>query len=373
MRTFHLPDLGEGLEEAEIVAWHVAVGDHVVADQPLLSVETDKAVVEVPSPRSGRIKALLAEPGAIVKVGAPLVEFEEGPGVDAGAVVGELARAPEVVAPTPASAPAAGVRVAPAVRKRAAELGVDLARVTGSGPEGTVTLADVEAAAAASAPRPVPAEPEKAVELLPLRGVRRAMARTMARAHAEVVPATVVDEADIGRWREGTDVTLRLVRAIVAGCRAEPALNARFLSEAEGRVLESRIDVGIAVDLPDGLIVPVLRDVANRTPADLRAGLDRLKRDVRARTIPLAELKGATITLSNFGMLGGRFAQLVVVPPQVAILGAGRIREGVRVVGGAIRTTRLLPLSLTFDHRAVTGGEAARFLQAVIGDLELPD
>jgi pyruvate dehydrogenase E2 component (dihydrolipoamide acetyltransferase) len=377
MTTFRLPDLGEGLEEAEIVAWHVAVGDHVVADQPLLSVETDKAVVEVPAPRSGRIAALLAEPGAIVKVGAPLVEFEEVERPDAGAVVGTLVRAEE---PVPPPAPAAGgaegaLKAAPAVRRRAQELGVDLGRVVPSGPEGTVTMADVEAAAGARSPAgggPAAGGPA-AAELLPLRGVRRAMARSMARAHAEVVPATVVDEADVGRWPEGTDVTLRLVRAIAAGCRAEPALNARFLSEAEGRVLEARVDLGIAVDLPDGLIVPVLRDVTNRTAADLRAGLDRLKRDVRARTIPLAELRGATITLSNFGMLGGRFAQLVVVPPQVAILGAGRIREDVRVVAGAIRITRLLPLSLSFDHRAVTGGEAARFLQAVIGDLELPD
>jgi len=378
MTTFRLPDLGEGLEEAEIVAWHVAVGDHVVADQPLLSVETDKAVVEIPAPRSGRIAALLAEPGAIVKVGAPLVEFEDVEQPDAGSVVGTLVRAEEP-APPPSPAPHAAegaVKAAPAVRRRAQELGVDLSRVVPSGPEGTVTMADVEAAAAGARP-PTGGGPlaggSTAAELLPLRGVRRAMARTMARAHAEVVPATVVDEADVGRWPEGTDVTLRLVRAIAAGCRAEPALNARFLSEAEGRVLEARVDLGIAVDLPDGLIVPVLRDVTNRTAADLRAGLDRLKRDVRARTIPLAELRGATITLSNFGMLGGRFAQLVVVPPQVAILGAGRIREDVRVVAGAIRITRLLPLSLTFDHRAVTGGEAARFLQAVIGDLELPD
>ncbi len=374
MITFRLPDLGEGLEEAEIVAWHVAVGDHVVADQPLLSVETDKAVVEVPAPRAGRIVALHGAPGTIVKVGEPLVEIEEAAGEDAGAVVGELPRGER---PAGEDAGAAAIKAAPAVRRRAAELGLDLAAVPASGPEGTVTMADLEVAAAARAAGPAPGAATAGApaggELLPLRGVRRAMARTMARAHAEVVPATVVDEADVGRWPEGTDVTLRLVRAIVAGCRAEPALNARFLSEAEGRLLQQRIDLGIAVDLPDGLVVPVLRDVANRTPADLRAGLDRLARDVRARTIPLAELKGATITLSNFGMLGGRFAELVVVPPQVAILGAGRIREGVRVSAGALRLTRFLPLSLTFDHRAVTGGEAARFLQAVIGDLELAD
>lgn len=371
MITFRMPDLGEGLEEAEIVAWQVAVGDHVVADQPLVTVETDKAVVEVPAPRAARIVALHGGPGTIVKVGAPLVDLEETTTSDAGAIVGELEQA---VKPAPtatsAAAPSPEVRAAPAVRRRAAELGVDLSRVTPSGPEGTVTIADVESALASQEPA---ASAGSAAEILPLRGIRRAMARSMARSHAEVVPATVVEEADVGRWPTGTDVTLRLVRAIVAGCRAEPALNARFVAEAEGRVLESRIDLGIAVDLTDGLVVPVLRDVANRAPEDLRAGLERLKRDVRTRRIPLAELRGATLTLSNFGMLGGRFAQLVIVPPQVAILGAGRIREDVRVLAGAIRPTRVLPLSLTFDHRAVTGGEAARFLNAVISDLELED
>lgn len=370
MITFRMPDLGEGLEEAEIVAWQVAAGDHVVADQPLVTVETDKAVVEIPAPCGGRVRALHATPGSIVKVGEPLVELEETATSDAGAIVGELEEVPEKVPPKPpAVSSGPTVRAAPAVRRRAAELGVDLSRVTPSGPEGTVTIADVESAGASQEP----AASTGAAELLPLRGIRRAMARSMARSHAEVVPATVVEEADVGRWPGGTDVTLRLVRAIVAGCRAEPALNARFVAEAEGRVLESRIDLGIAVDMADGLIVPVLRDVANRAPEDLRAGLERLKRDVRTRRIPLAELRGATLTLSNFGMLGGRFAQLVIVPPQVAILGAGRIREDVRVLAGAIRPTRVLPLSLTFDHRAVTGGEAARFLNAVIGDLELAD
>ncbi|MCX8102103.1 MAG: E3 binding domain-containing protein, partial [Geminicoccaceae bacterium] len=198
MTTFRLPDLGEGLDEAEIVAWHVAVGDHVVADQPLVAVETDKAVVEVPAPRSGRIRALLAEPGAIVKVGAPLVEFEDAEPADAGAVVGTLARA-EAPSPGPdraAVAAAGSIKAAPAVRRRAAELGVDLARLLPTGPDGTITIADVEAAAQSGRPAAATEGEARAVELLPLRGVRRAMARTMARAHAEVVPATVVDEAD---------------------------------------------------------------------------------------------------------------------------------------------------------------------------------
>jgi pyruvate dehydrogenase E2 component (dihydrolipoamide acetyltransferase) len=353
MTTFHLPDLGEGLQEAEIVAWHVGVGDHVVADQPLVSLETDKAVVEVPSPHAGRIARLHGAAGDVVAIGAALVEFEEAAAADKGTVVGELAEA---------TAPAVErMRATPAVRRLADELGVDLAAVRPTGPEGSITRGDVEAAAAA---RGRGAAPE------PLRGVRRAMARNMARSHAVVVPATVNDEADIGRWRADEDVTMRLIRAIVAGCHAEPALNAHLMGEDEGRIVQDRIDLGIAIDTPDGLFVPVLRDVGRRSREDLRAGLERMKADVRARRVPREELVGATISLSNFGMFGGRHAALVVMPPQVAILGAGRIREELRVHKGAMRITRVLPLSLTFDHRAVMGGEAARFLATVIKDLE---
>ncbi len=196
------------------------------------------------------------------------------------------------------------------------------------------------------------------------------MARNMTRSHASIVPATVTDEADIGAWAEGQDVTIRLVRAIAVACRAEPALNAHFLGEEQGRILHQRIDLGIATDTPDGLFVPVLRDVGDRDAADLRRGLDAMKADVRKRSIPRQELVGQTITLSNFGMFGGRHAQLVVLPPQVAILGAGRVRQAVRVRDDEPAVTRILPLSLTFDHRAVMGGEAARFLASVIGDLE---
>jgi pyruvate dehydrogenase E2 component (dihydrolipoamide acetyltransferase) len=199
------------------------------------------------------------------------------------------------------------------------------------------------------------------------------MASNMARSHAAVVPATVTDEADIGGWRAGEDVTMRLVRAIVAGCGAVPALNAHFLGETDGRLLHEHVDLGIATDTPDGLFVPVLRNVGRREIADLRRGLERMKADVRARSVPREELVGATITLSNFGMFGGRHAQMVILPPQVAIVGAGRIRDDLRVHDGAIRITRVLPLSLTFDHRVVMGGEAARFLAALVADLERHD
>jgi pyruvate dehydrogenase E2 component (dihydrolipoamide acetyltransferase) len=360
MRQFLLPDLGEGLEEAEIVAWHVTEGDHVVADQPLVSVETDKAVVEVPSPQSGRIVRLFGAKGDLVKVGAPLVEFAVSPNEDTGTIVGELDRA---AAKSKPAAPAAGgaLKVTPAVRALARKLDVDLEHVVGSGPDGTVTRADVERAAKGL----LDAGPPEA-----LRGMRRAMAQRMTAAHAEVVPASVTDEADIGAWSAGEDITIRLVRAIAAACKAEPSLNAWYDAAAGQRRLPSRVDIGMAVDTEGGLIVPVLRNVAERESADLRAGLDRMRADAEARSIPPDELKGATITLSNFGMIGGRFANLIVVPPQVAIVGAGRIGERALVHRGELAVRKVLPLSLTFDHRVVTGGEAARFLVALRQDLE---
>ena len=200
MTTFKLPDLGEGLQEAEIVAWHVGVGDHVVADQPLISVETEKAVVEIPSPQSGRIAKLFGEPGDIVEIGAPLVAFEVAGEVDTGTVVGKVPEAAPVKPAKPPNGAPRGVAVkaTPAVRALARRLGVELSVVASSGPGGTVTKADVERAAATL---------QVAGALEPMRGVRRAMARAMERAHAEVVPATVTDEADIADWRAGADVT----------------------------------------------------------------------------------------------------------------------------------------------------------------------
>lgn len=362
MTVFALPDLGEGLDDAEIVAWHVAAGDHVVADQPLVAVETAKAVVEVPAPHSGHIARLCARVGERVKVGEPLVEYEEGPHRDAGAVVGEIAP-PEATAPS--SRPAAPAQtagrpgVAPAVRAMARERGVDLSAIAGTGPYGSITRADVEAAARGPA-----------IPTVPVTGVRRAMALAMARSGAEVVPATVADDADIDAWPADADVTARLAAAIAAGCRAEPALNAWFDAATMSRQLHGRVDLGIAIDTSDGLFVPVLRDAGGRAPAELRSALDAIKHDVAARRVALDDLRGQTITLSNFGTLGGRYAALAIVPPQVAILGAGRARPTVVVRDGAAVVRRILPLSLTFDHRIVTGGEAARFLAAVIAALE---
>ena len=360
MSAFNLPDLGEGLQEAEIVAWHVAQGDHVVVDQPLVSVETEKAVVEIPSPRAGHVAELLAKPGERVKVGAPLLTFEEGPHAQTGTVVGELAPPPAPAPPAPSLPSAGAVRASPAVRARARELGVELAGVRPSGPDGTITRADVEAAALAAQPQA-------------MRGARRTMALNMARAWREVVHASLHEEADVEAWSPQDDVTARLVRAIIAGCRAEPALNASFDQASLSLRENARIDLGLAIDSPDGLFVPVLHDVASVSREDWRRQIERAKQGVRERSLPPGELRGATITLSNFGTIAGRHAALIIVPPQVAIVGAGRITSQAVRAGAGIALHRMLPISLTFDHRAVAGGEAARFLRAVIVDLERAD
>jgi pyruvate dehydrogenase E2 component (dihydrolipoamide acetyltransferase) len=330
-----------------------------VPDQPLLSVETDKAVVEVPSPGSGHIAALHGEPGDIVSVGSPLVEFAEGEAEDKGVVVGNIPKTETPPGRPGHKAPPGKVKVAPALRALAKDRGVDLAAIRGTGPGGAIVRADIEAAA-----KETRADTEK------VRGVRRAMLRNMTRAGQEVVPATVTDEADIEDWPAKTDVTVRLIRAVAAGCKASPSLNAWFDPETETRTLHREIDLGIAVETEDGLFAPAMRDVGNRKAADLRRGLEAMKKDIEARSIPHGELVGQTITLSNFGMFGGRFADLVVVPPQVAILGAGRAEARVVAAKGKPAVRRMLPLSLSFDHRVVTGVEAAQFLNAVIEDLE---
>ena len=370
MSTFTLPDLGEGLQEAEIVSWHVTEGDHVVVDQPLLAVETEKAVVEIPSPQAGHIGKLLAQVGERVKVGAPVLEFEEGRHPESGTLVGELAGPVAGSPASPVSAPnistasltsASAIRATPAVRARARELRVELSQINPTGPGGTMTLADVQAAATSSGARP-------ASEIL--RGTRRTMATNIARAWREVAHATLQDAADIEAWSPNDDVTCRLVRAVIAGCKVEPALNASFDAASFSLRGNATIDLGIAIESGDGLFVPVLRDVARGTARDWRRQIDVLKRGVQDRSLPRSDLRGATISLSNFGSIVGRHASLIVMPPQVAILGAGRAFAEAVQNGGGIALHRALPLSLTFDHRAVTGGMAARFLRAVIADIE---
>lgn len=388
MKTFKLPDLGEGLPDAEIVEWLVNEGDEVKVDQPLVSMETAKAVVEVPSPFAGKLVKQHGKAGDVINTGDPLAEFEvdgeaqdeqekkqkpekakaekaeakpEGR-KDTGTVVGAMESSDRVVRERATGA--GGVKAVPAVRALARKLGVELSRVPPTGPDGQITAKDVKALA------------EKMDELgpmEPIRGTRRTMARAMAQSHAEIVPTTLCDDADIGGWKQGQDITIRLLRAMVAACEAEPSLNAWFDGNKVARKIHDNVDVGIAVDTRDGLFVPALRDVGNKDDKQLRKDLDALRKGVEDRSIPPEELRDYTIMLSNFGVFAGRYATPVINPPCVAILAAGKGRELVVARDGKPAVSRIVPLSLTFDHRAATGGEAARFLKTLLEDLEKPN
>ncbi len=411
MKTFKLPDLGEGLPEAEIVAWHVAEGDTIKTDDLLVSVETAKAVVEVPSPYSGVIARLHAKAGDVVATGAPLVDFaedggkaepkkaqpaakptpetppeEDTPRADAGSVVGRMQTGSEVIQETAIAGGrrrrAGGrVKAAPAVRAQAKRLGIDLADVQPTGKNGQVTAADLEAFSrqqpAATAPRdrtPPPAPVRRAPpgEAVPLRGPRRAMAQSMSATRDAVALCTLFDDADIHAWLDKRDFTARILRALAAGCAAEPGLNGFFDADKQTHTSEARVDVGLAVDTEQGLIVPVIRNVEQLDLDEIRAAVARVKEATQNRTVKPADMLNYTITLSNFGMLAGRYATPLMVPPTVAILGTGKLQHDVVAVMGGIEVHRRIPLSLSFDHRCITGGEAARFLAAVIGDLEKP-
>jgi len=380
MSTFKLPDLGEGLAEAEIIEWHVKVGDHVRCDQPMVSVETAKAVVEVPAPCSGIVTALRGAPGDILPTGAPLIDF------DSGTVVGSMAATSEqefVDAAVPGGAPRgtgdARARAVPAARALARRLRVDLTRIPGTGRAGLITVDDVlQHANVPATPLSMPAPPLSTLatpgdgKVEPLRGVRRAMAQSMSQSRDQVAGSTVCDDADIHHWTEGGDYMGRIMRAMIVAWRTEPALNAWYDPAAQARILLGHIDLGVAVDTPGGLIVPVVRNIENKSPAALRAEVARLKEAAHRRSTPAEDLGDFTMMLSNFGTLAGRYGTPLVVPPAVAILGVGKVRADAVVVGGAVHAHRRMPLSLSFDHRCITGGEACRFLGAVIADLEKP-
>ena len=469
-KQFLLPDLGEGLPDATIVEWYVKVGDTIKLDDNLVSMETAKAVVDVPSPVSGKVLKLAGGAGDVIVTGTMLAEFEIDPSMpqraegqdtghhhgpsqgtgahtastgadkvvasdeggeisdagtappqgeagtktetvreDSGTVVGAMQSSDAVR--SEAALAVGGVKAMPAVRAQARKLGVDLTRVRATGPDGTVTMGDVKNAAAnkdalmpAAAPQaravsaptgavaqaPAPAQRTttsmggKPMRTQPpgvqatgqpeqLKGVRRNMARVMADAHAKVVPTTLSDDADIHAWAPGNDITGRLVRAIVAGAKAVPALNAWFDGENLTRTLHPHVDIGIAVDTDDGLFVPALRNADMLDARGVREAVNRLRVQVEDRTIPMSELTGYTISLSNFGMFAGRYATPVIVPPCVAIIAAGKGRHQMTPVMGGFESHRVIPLSVTFDHRACTGGEAARFLKAMLDDLARPN
>ena len=432
VKTFYLPDLGEGLPDAEIVEWHVQVGDTVLLDAPLISMETAKAVVEVPSPFSGKVLKLAGKAGDVILTGAGLVEIELDPALpqradaqdtghhhgppptaipaaaapepvsvfdepeqdeaDAGTVVGAMESSNAIRAELAIAI--GGVKAMPAVRALAKKLKVDLSRVSPSGAEGVITLADVKAAAAApsslanatapaqalthaapsartSAPTaafmPPPAGDDKDE---PIRGVRRNMLRTRSAAHAEVVPTTLTDAADLSAWAPGEDISVRTLRALAVAAKTEPAMNA-WLNAKEGTLRRhSAVHIGVAIDSAEGLFVASLKNCDTREGSQIRSELNRLRDGVRNRSLPPEDLSGYTLMFSNFGVFAGKYATPVVVPPCVCIVGAGRLYHAVVPVLGGMETHRMMPISLTFDHRAATGGEAARFLKAMIDDLQ---
>lgn len=369
MNVFKLPDLGEGLPDAQIREWHVKVGDIVEIDQPLVAMETAKAVVEVPSPWAGEIGELHGAIDDIIDTGAPLISFKtitstHAQKQDTGTVVGHIERSNAVVPETAQimeRSTTNTIKATPAIKQLAKQLNVDLAQISGTGPNHTITAQDVKNATTHVHVKPL-ADYEQ------LKGVRRSMMQAMVKSHQEVVPATIVDEADIFAWQGENDITLRIIRAICHACKIEPSLNAWYDNAAQARKLFPDVQLGLAIDSDEGLFVPVIEKAQNNS--QLRNIINTYKKQVKDRTIPTEKLSGATITLSNFGVFAGQFATPVVVPPQVAIIGVGKIKDAAVVHQGQIDAHRLIPISLTFDHRAVTGGEASRFLYAFIQDLK---
>jgi pyruvate dehydrogenase E2 component (dihydrolipoamide acetyltransferase) len=410
---FKFPDIGEGLTEGEIVRWLVKEGDEVKEGQPLVEVETDKALAEIPSPRTGVILKILAKEKEIVKVGQVIVIFgEKGEALAAPAppprlksvgVVGELEEAPEeapaIEARTEAARPALVSEHAlatPAVRALAKELGVDINKVKGTGPEGRVLEKDVrQVAEGKEKPVEEVKKPTKVkkydlygyVERIPLRGVRRSIAKAMVKSKYTAPHVTTMDEADVTElWKirekekkaaekKGIKLTILpfIIKAVIAGLSEHPYLNATMDDENEEIILKKYYNIGMATDTPEGLMVPVVKNAKDKSILQLAEELTQLAEKARNRTIDLADLKGGTFTLTNYGALGGIYGTPIINHPEVAILGVGKIKDMPVVREEKIKIRKILHLALSFDHRVVDGGEAARFLNTVIARLEDPD
>jgi len=407
---FKFPDIGEGLTEGEIIRWLVKEGDEIKEGEPLVEVETDKALAEIPSPKTGVILKILAKEKEIVKVGQVIVIFGEkgeslappSPRPSVG-VVGELEEAPEEItvpqvkaeAPKPAFV-SEHVQATPAVRALAKELSVEINKVKGTGPEGRVLEKDIRQAAEA---KEKPVEEVRRhtkvkkydlygyVDRIPLRGVRRSIAKAMVKSKYTAPHVSAMDEADITElWKirekekkaaevKGIKLTILpfIIKAVIAGLSEHPYLNASLDDENEEIILKKYFNIGVATDTPEGLMVPVIKNAKEKSILQLAEELTRLTEKARNRTIDLADMKGGTFTITNYGAIGGIFGTPIINYPEVAILGVGKIKDMPVVREGKIEIRKILNLSLSFDHRVVDGAEAARFLNTVISHIEDPD
>jgi pyruvate dehydrogenase E2 component (dihydrolipoamide acetyltransferase) len=409
---FHLPDIGEGVIEGEIVSWKVKEGDVVDLDQPIVEVMTDKATVEIPSPRAGTISKINFQEGEICPVGDVLLVIDDGGATAPAPTAGGNGQPVEPRVPTQAVAPqvidATGdrtrVKATPATRRLAREKGVDLTQVQGTGRNGRITTADVEAfasgavaqavPAAGSAPAAVarPAAPPVSVpvteleERIPFRGMRKRIAENMSRSKFTATHFTYVEEVDVtelvelrARAKErAADRNISLtylpfiIKAVVAGLKKWPALNAALDETTQEIVRKKYYHMGIAAQGPQGLAVTVLRDADKRSIFDIAAELHRLGQAVQDGTASRDDLTGSTFTITSLGKLGGVLATPIINFPEVGILGVHKIAERPAVVNGEIVIRSLMNLSISLDHRLVDGWDGAMFLQDVKALLEDP-
>ncbi|HZC16856.1 MAG TPA: dihydrolipoamide acetyltransferase family protein [Caulobacteraceae bacterium] len=379
--VFRLPDVGEGIAEAEIVEWHVAVGEAVAEEQPLVDVMTDKATVELTSPVAGVITALSGEEGSDVAVGADLVVFETDADASAEAPASPAPAAAAISTPEPREAedlPAyARPLASPATRRRAKERGIDLAGVKGSGPDGRVLDADLK--------RSLPARRE-GVEDVKVVGLRRRIAERLSQSKRRIPHFAYVEEVDVTELealrahlnatrpegRPALSLPPFLIKALVRVLLDFPQINALFDDEAGVVHRHAAVHMGVAVRTEDGLVVPVVRNAEARDLWDLAAEIARLATAVRDGKATREELTGSTITLTSLGALGGVATTPIINAPEVAIVGPNRIVERPVVLGGQIVVRKMMNLSSSFDHRVVDGYDAAAFIQAVKVKLEHP-
>jgi pyruvate dehydrogenase E2 component (dihydrolipoamide acetyltransferase) len=400
-----LPDIGEGIAEGEIVRWFVKAGDAVKEDQPLVEVMTDKASVEIPSPRTGTIAALHVEEGTIVPVGSVIVSIAVAG--EAGAATGASAPAsashaasgatapPRAAATTATASAAPRIQATPAVRQLAKQMGVVLESLAGSGPGGAITADDVKRASGGATPSgaPVaaaagaPAAASTDEERVPFRGLRRKIAEHMRRAVETAAPFTFVAECDFtvlaahrARMKPRAEAAIvkltylaYIAKALGPTLREFPLLNASLDDARAEIVLKKRLNLGIATATEEGLTVPVIADAGRLGLLSLAREIERLAQAARAHTIKLDELQGGTFTVTSTGARGGVLATPILHHPQVAILGVHEVKKRPAVVNDAIVIRDLGNLSLSLDHRVVDGAVGADFLYALIARLENPE